>query len=100
MEERVNNRLRELSIPEFSKFMGEVKQAQNNIAKLKKKPLLSAFHLALVVSEEEEGLVNFMGRLLKEKGKQVDESVDTRSERKKRHKDETPNQRSMQKAIK
>lgn len=83
MEERVNNWLQKLSIPDFAKFVVEFKQAQADIADLKEQPLSTVFDLALVISDKEEGLINLMGRKLKEKGKNIDESGDTRLEKRK-----------------
>lgn len=68
-EEKVNNRLRELLVPNFASFTIEFKQTQADIAELKKKPLLTAFDPALVVSDEKEDIVDLMGRTFKDKGK-------------------------------
>lgn len=83
IKQRVNNRLRDLFILDFVKFVVEFKQAQADISKLKKKPPLGSFDLALVVCDKKVGLVDLIDRLLKDKGKKIDKSRDTRSKRKK-----------------
>lgn len=85
MEERVNNRLRELSILDFAIFMADFKQAHTDFDKLKKQPQPSVFDPALVVRDEKEGLIDLMGRPVKDKGKIIIKSGDALLERKKRH---------------
>lgn len=67
---------------------------------MKKQTPPSAFDPVLVVSDKGKGLIDLMGRPLKDKGKKINENSDTRSERKKRHKDETQEKRNLIKALK
>lgn len=48
------------------------------------------FDPTFIKIDEEEDLIDLMGRLLKDKGKVVDESGEKMSSRKRRHRDETP----------
>lgn len=54
MEERVNNQLKEISIPDFAKFMAEFKLAQTNFAELKRQTPSTVFDSSLVISDEKE----------------------------------------------
>ncbi|PHT27130.1 hypothetical protein CQW23_33269 [Capsicum baccatum] len=71
-EKRIYRRLDAMSIPDPVKFMEEFKQAQTNIAELKsKQPQKPIFYLALVINDEDEGIVDLLGETLKDKGKKV-----------------------------
>ncbi|KAM3324880.1 hypothetical protein P3S67_000004 [Capsicum chacoense] len=63
--------------------MEEFKQAQTNIVELKsKQPQKPIFYLALVINDEAEGIVDLLGKPLKDKGKKVNESADKSTNRK------------------
>lgn len=78
-----------LSILDFTHFMVEFKQAQDDIVELKSQPPPLAFDTTLVIINKEEGLVDLMGRPLKDKGNKVYESSDQKLKRKRRHRDES-----------
>lgn len=100
MKERVNNRLRKLSIPNFAKFVAKFKQEHTDIAEFKRQPPPSAFDPPLVVSDKAKDLIDFMGKPLKDKGKKIDESSNTKSKRKKWHMDDALEYRAKRKALK
>lgn len=79
MEEQVNNRLWELSILDLARFFIELKQAQANIAKIKRKPILIMFDSASMEIDKEKDIMDLMVLLLKYKGKVISESRKRRS---------------------
>lgn len=54
----------------------------------------------MVISDEDKVLIDLIGRSLKYKKKQVNESGEKKSERKKRNRYEMPKEKNMRKAIK
>ncbi|KAM3269739.1 hypothetical protein P3S67_029645 [Capsicum chacoense] len=83
MEKRIYKRLDAMSILDLAKFMAEFKQAQTNIVELKSKQAQKPiFYLALVINDEDEGIVDLLGKPLKEKGKKVNEIADKSTNRK------------------
>lgn len=105
MEERINKRLDETSFPDLAKFMVEFKQAQAVIAELKSKQSQQPiFYPVLVMSDDDEGIVDLMGKPLKDKDKkQVDESAERKAARKRKREAMTPEEREkydMRKASK
>lgn len=51
MNERVNNKLRDLSILDFARFITEFMQGQTDIVELRKQLPLSAFDPVLMVTD-------------------------------------------------
>lgn len=52
------------------------------------------------ISDEDKGLINLMGRTLKDIGKQVDESSEKKYKRRKRHRDKMAKEINVRKALK
>lgn len=74
MEECVNNKKEDLSIPDIARFTVILKQAQTDIVELKGQLVLVMFDSAFVEIDGEEDLVDLMGKLQKSKGKVIDKS--------------------------
>lgn len=68
-----------MPILDLAQFMAELRQAQADIAELKIQPHQLAFDPSLIISDEDEDILDLIGMPLKDKGKQVDESVDMKA---------------------
>lgn len=87
IEERINKRMDAISIIDLAKFMIEFKQAYADIAELKSNSLSSPLDPTLIMSDEDERIVDLIRKTLKYKGKkQVDESAERKAIRRKKKK--------------
>lgn len=99
MEERVNNRLRELSVTSLSQFTYELKQAHIGIAELKRKPIPNIFYLRIVEVEEDD-IINLIDQPLKDKDKVVSKGSENMRSRKIKHQHENVEERVVSKFLK
>lgn len=90
MEKCINKRLDELSLPNYAMFVPKLMQAQTYTGKLKRQALQPMFDQSLINSDKYEGLVDLMGKPLKDKVKQVNESTYRKVSRRMRREDMNP----------